>query len=228
MWFEVRADTECAVYGGEWVTTDPPVRRVSPSVVICAFNRLEYLSRIVRALADRKEVYEEISRIFIVNQGDRFGLSDLVTDANEDFLGRIELIEQDNLGGCGGFTRGMYETLRDDSLTHFILLDDDVRLHPESLFRATRFMGYANDDIVLGGHMLDLVRPDELYEAGADFDPETLLPKPVGQGEELSDPDTLEMFLEVRPVDYNGWWFFAAATTVARGSRSPDPVLHPW
>ena len=142
----------------------------------------------MRALADRKEVYEEISRIYIVNQGDRFGLSDLVPDANEDFLGRIELIEQDNLGGCGGFTRGMYETLHDDSLTHFILLDDDVRLHPESLFRATRFMRYANDDVVLGGHMLDLVRPDELYEAGADFHPETALPKPIGQGEELSDP----------------------------------------
>ena len=136
-----QADTDCTLYGGEWVTPDPPVRRVSPSVVICTFNRVEYLSRIMRALADRKDVYEEISRIFIVNQGDRFDLSDLVTDANEDFLGRIELIEQENLGGCGGFTRGMYETLRDDSLTHFILLDDDVRLHPESLFRAIRFMG---------------------------------------------------------------------------------------
>ncbi len=225
LWFDVDAATECTVYGGDWLTTDRPVRRVNPSVVFCTFNRVSYLSRIVRALADRKDVYEEIARIFIVNQGDRFELRDLVTDASEDFLDRVELIEQPNLGGCGGFTRGMYETLADDSLTHFILLDDDVRLHAESLFRATRFMRYANDDVVLGGHMLDLVRPGELYEAGADFHPETLLPKPIGQGEKLGEPDALEMFLEVRPADYNGWWFFMAATSVAERLGLPAPCF---
>ena len=225
LWFDVDARTECTVYGGEWLTPDPPIRPVNPSVVFCTFNRVRYLSRIVRALADRKDVYEEIARIIIVNQGDRFELRDLVTDASEDFLGRIELIEQQNLGGCGGFTRGMYETLTDDSLTHFILLDDDVRLHAESLFRATRFMRYANEDVVLGGHMLDLIRPDELYEAGADFHPATLLPKPVGQGDELDDPTTLERFLEVRPVDYNGWWLFMAAKSIVEELGLPVPCF---
>jgi GT2 family glycosyltransferase len=225
VWFDVEALADCTLYGGEWVTPDPPARRVRPSVVVCTFNRVEYLSRIMQALADRKDVYEEIARFFIVNQGEPFGLTDLVADAGEDFLNRIELIEQENLGGCGGFTRGMYETVRDGSLTHVILLDDDVRLHPESLFRAIRFMRYANDDVVLGGHMLDLVRPDELYEAGADFHPETLIPKPIGQGEELSDPETLEMFLDVRPVDYNGWWFFMAATSVVESIGLPIPCF---
>ena len=179
----------------------------------------------MRALADRKEVYEEIARIFIVNQGDRFGLSDLVTDASEDFLGRIELIEQDNLGGCGGFTRGMYETLRDAVPDAFHPARRRRPAAPRVAVPGDRFMRYANDDVVIGGHMLDLARPDELYEAGADFDPETLLPKPVGQGEELSDPDTLEMFLEVRPVDYNGWWFFAAATSVLEDLGLPIPCF---
>jgi GT2 family glycosyltransferase len=225
VWFEIQAIAECAVYGGDWVTTAPAVRPVNTSLVICAFNRVEYLSRIVRALADRKEVYEEIARIYIVNQGDRFELSDLVTDASEDFLDRVELIEQDNLGGCGGFTRGIYETLHDSSLTHFILLDDDVRLHPESVFRATRFMRYAHENLVLGGHMLDLMRPGELYEAGADFDPATLLPKPIGQGKRLSEPDALELFLEVRPAEYNGWWFFMAAKSVVEKAGLPIPCF---
>ena len=225
VWFDLEALADCTLHGGEWVTPDPPARHMRPSVVVCTFNRVEYLSRIMRALADRKDVYEEISRFFIVNQGERFGLTDLVPDAAEDFLNRIELIEQENLGGCGGFTRGMYETLRDGSLTHVLLLDDDVRLHPESLFRAIRFMRYANDDVVLGGHMLDLVRPNELYEAGADFHPETLLPKPIGQGEQLDKPETLEMFLDVRPVDYNGWWFFMAATAVIERIGLPIPCF---
>ena len=111
-WFDVHASTDCTVYGGEWVTSDPPVRQVSPSVVFCTYNRVGYLSRIMRVLADRKDVYAEISRIYIVNQGDRFELSDLVTGVSEDFLSRVEVIEQTNLGGCGGFSRGMYETLK--------------------------------------------------------------------------------------------------------------------
>jgi galactofuranosylgalactofuranosylrhamnosyl-N-acetylglucosaminyl-diphospho-decaprenol beta-1,5/1,6-galactofuranosyltransferase len=225
VWFEVEARTDTTLYAGEWVTPDPPVRRVNPSVVICTFNRVEYLSSIMQALAERKDVYQEISRFFIVNQGEHFGLADLVTATGQDFLDRIELIEQDNLGGCGGFTRGMYETLRDGSLTHAILLDDDVRLHPESLFRAIRFMAYAHDDVVLGGHMLDLVRPRDLYEAGADFDSETLLPKPVGQGLRLNNPRNLDEFLTVRPVDYNGWWFFMAATSVIEHVGLPIPCF---
>ena len=87
-WFDVHASTECTVYGGEWVTPDPPARQVSPSVVFCTYNRVGYLSRIMRALADRKDVYAEISRIYIVNQGDRFELGDLVTGVSEDFLSR--------------------------------------------------------------------------------------------------------------------------------------------
>ena len=225
VWFNVETFDDCTLYGGEWVTPDPPPRRVRPSVVVCTFNRVEYLGRIMRALADRKDVYEEISRFYIVNQGEPFGLTDLVSDTSEDFVDRIHVIEQENLGGCGGFTRGMYETLRDRSLTHVLLLDDDVRLHPESLFRAIRFMGYAHDDVVLGGHMLDLVKPRELYEAGADFDPENLIPRPHGQGEELYNPDTLEMFLKVRRVDYNGWWFFMVATSVIRDVGLPMPCF---
>ena len=225
VWFNVETFDDSTLYGGEWVTPDPPPRRVRPSVVVCTFNRVEYLGRIMRALADRKDVYEEISRFYIVNQGEPFGLTDLVSDASEDFVDRIEVIEQENLGGCGGFTRGMYETLRDGSLTHVLLLDDDVRLHPESLFRAIRFMGYAHDDVVLGGHMLDLVKPRELYEAGADFDRENLIPRPHGQGEELYDPDTLEMFLHVRTVDYNGWWFFMVPTSVIRDVGLPIPCF---
>ena len=41
----------------------------------------------------------------------------------------------------------------------------------------------------------------------------------------MSDPDTLEMFLEVRPVDYNGWWFFMAATSVLEDLGLPIPCF---
>lgn len=225
VWFEIEPSTDTTLYGGEWVTPDAPARSVQTSVVFCTFNRLEYLSRIVQALSEHKEVYQAIPRIYVVNQGDRFEVADLVTDASEDFLERITLIEQGNLGGCGGFSRGMYETLNDEELTHFILLDDDIRLHPESLFRATRFMSYAHDDVALGGHMLDLVRPTELYEAGADFHPETALPQPIGNHTNLAANGALDAFLKVRPADYNGWWFFMASKEVVQQLGLPIPCF---
>jgi hypothetical protein len=86
-------------------------------------------------------------------------------------------------------------------------------------------MSYANEDVVLGGHMLDLVRPNELYEAGADFHPETLLPKPIGQGNQLNNPEALEPFLEVHTADYNGWWLFMAATSVVEDLGLPIPCF---
>jgi GT2 family glycosyltransferase len=225
VWFEIHAAEACILHGGEWVTPEQPQREVRTSLVFCTFNRVPYLSRIVRALAERKDVYESVARIYVINQGDQFAVSDLIPAATDEFLNRIELIEQDNLGGCGGFSRGIYETLAEGTLTHFILLDDDIRLHPESIFRATRLMAFAHDDMALGGHMLDLVRPNELYEAGADFDPANALPKPIGQHTDLTAEDALELFLKVRPADYNGWWFFMASTKVAEELGLPVPCF---
>lgn len=223
LWFDIDCYDESELYGGEWCTPCLPQREVHTSVVFCTFNRQQYLARIVQSLADHKDVYSEIDKVYIVNQGVPFTENDLEVD-DHDVFERIEIIHQPNMGGCGGFTRGMYETLHNDDLTHFILLDDDIKLHPESLFRALRFMSFAHDDVSLGGHMLDIVRPNELYEAGAELD-DGGLPQPVGQGTYLGHSAGLDLFLNDSPVDYNGWWFFMASKQTLREVGLPMPCF---
>lgn len=222
VWFDVEADGDSRVLSGTWETTDVG-RNVATSVVICAFNREEYLAKILEAIRTSPEVSYRLAKILIVNQGNSFAVEDLIPNAPKQLINRIEIIEQENLGGCGGFTRGLYETLRDDSLTHFILLDDDIKLHPESLFRAIQFMSYANDDVAVGGHMLDLVQPNSLYEAGAQLDPAVAEPVPVNHALQLANPKNLEEFLTIRPIDYNGWWMFGGSKKMIEEVGLPMP-----
>lgn len=221
LWFEVEAEHDTMVVDGSW-TTPSQGRDVVASVVFCTFNREAYLARILRALASNHRVHREIARVIVVNQGEPFDLEDLLPDAAPDLARKIEIIEQANMGGCGGFTRGMLETFDDPDLTHFILLDDDIKLHSESLYRGIQFLRHAHDDVVVGGHMLDLVNPNNLYEAGAKLDPAIAEPRPLLHGLHLK-ADNLEEFLDMPSVDYNGWWFFGASTAVVTDVGLPMP-----
>ena len=222
VWFDVEAEHDSTVLGGAWETGDQG-KDISTSVVICAFNREPYLAKILEAIRSAPEVSYKLAKIFIVNQGNPFTLDDLLPGAPKHLANRIEIIEQENMGGCGGFTRGMYETLKDDNLSHFILLDDDIKLHPESLYRAIMFLSYAHDDVAFGGHMLDLVQPNALYEAGAQLDPAIAEPVPVNHNLQLANPKNLEEFLTTRPIDYNGWWMFGGSKKIIEDAGLPMP-----
>jgi galactofuranosylgalactofuranosylrhamnosyl-N-acetylglucosaminyl-diphospho-decaprenol beta-1,5/1,6-galactofuranosyltransferase len=222
MWFEIEAYHDSVIEGGGW-ETDTTGRSVAAGIVLCTFNREKFVARTLAALKDAPEVYTRIAKIFIVNQGKPFEIEELLPRSPRRFLDKITLIEQENLGGCGGFTRGMFETLKDPHLTHFVLLDDDIKLHPESLFRAMRFLQFARDGVAVGGHMLDLARPNHLYEAGARLDPAIAEPIPLFHGHDLTEDEGLEIFLEARPVDYNGWWLFGASKSAIEDAGLPMP-----
>ncbi len=54
--------------------------------------------------------------------------------------GKLRIIDQDNLGGSGGFARGMYEAVENGS-DYVLLLDDDVVIEPESIIRLVHLRG---------------------------------------------------------------------------------------
>ncbi len=224
IWFEIESLSEVTVRSARWVTDEPPRRHVSLGVVFCTFNRQKYLQRILRAMDDDPYSIEAVSRVFVINQGDSFTADEIVgPDCGGGVLAKLTIIEQANLGGCGGFTRGMYETLGDEDLTHFLLMDDDSRVNPESIARAARFMAYCDDTVVLGGHMLNLHRPQRLFEAGAMFDDASLQPRPVHHNIDLVAEGGTEPFLRAGAVSYNGWWMFGAPSSLIEKIGYPMP-----
>ena len=223
VWFDVEASGDVDVLDARWTTDDPPVREVRANVVFCTFNRLPYLREVIAAMAVHRSLAESIAQVTVVNQGDHFELADFPAAVGTRLGEKIDIIEQENLGGCGGFSRGMWETIRDPELTHVILLDDDIELHAESMARAVAFLSFARDSVALGGQMLDLFDPTHLYEAGAELDAGNLLPRPILHDLDLAEPTAGGELMRAPDPDYNGWWFFALAAEDIRQVGLPLP-----
>ncbi|MGI9623876.1 MAG: glycosyltransferase [Acidimicrobiales bacterium] len=226
LWFTLESESDVELVSAGWHTDQIPRRDVHLNVIFCTFNRQDYLAQVLRDIDSADHVVDRVSRFTVVNQGSPFSLHEIGgADLSTNFVGKLEILEQPNLGGCGGFTRGLLETSRDSELDHFVLLDDDIRIDPDSLSRVWAFLSFAHDGVAVGGHMLDLDEPTSLYEAGADIDAATLEPKPILQGEPLGDNKILEKFLAPRTCNYNGWWFFAGSEAILERHGLPMPCF---
>jgi galactofuranosylgalactofuranosylrhamnosyl-N-acetylglucosaminyl-diphospho-decaprenol beta-1,5/1,6-galactofuranosyltransferase len=136
----------------------------------------------------------------------------------------LSVIQQDNFGGAGGFTRVMLEELGTDRATHVLLMDDDAVVETESIFRTAAFLSLTSD-VAVGGQMLDLLLPDQVTETGAWFRPEQMCTEPHGSSTNVSRSDLLTTFASVARTDYNAWWFFAVPLSVVRAAGLPLPLF---
>ena len=226
LWFELSAQAGPVVlHGAQWSTLATNPAATSLAVVICTFNREGPLAAVLESIAGDTGLNHAVARVIVVNQGHP-GLvrQPAIAEVARRLGGRLRIHDQPNLGGAGGFGRGMLEALDDEAATHVCLLDDDVRLEPESLHRMAAFFALARRDVALGGHMLDAVCPSFLYEAGATVRPDgTLLP--LDHGLDLIDPGVLDHLLEPSAMHYNGWWMFGIPKTLLRSAGMPMPCF---
>ncbi len=190
-----------------WMGEDAPPAAAGLATVFCTFNREAAIARCLAAIAVSPDAMAAIARVIVVNQG-RPGLArhPAMAEAVHRLAGKLVLIEQANHGGAGGFTRGMLAAMDDLAITHIVLLDDDIEIEPGSLARMAAFFSFANRDVVLGGHMLDMIHPATLYEAGAVISDRHWAFLPQHHGCHIGNPDMLERLSHPAPVHYNGWW----------------------
>ncbi len=84
---------------------------------------------------------------------------------------QLRIIEQPNLGGSGGFSRGMYEIVTADRSDYVLLLDDDINLETDSIERLTTFADLCRIPTMVGGHMFDLYNRSVLHTFGEIVEP---------------------------------------------------------
>jgi len=209
LWFDLTAlDEPTILADADWSTSGAAQPQARLGVVVCTFNREAELGAVLAAVAGDEGLRAAVARVIVVNQGRPGLIAHHAIAAAAAGLGpRLRVVEQANLGGAGGFGRGLVEALDDPAVTHVCFLDDDVRVEPESLRRMAAFFTLAQEDVALGGHMLDSVRPTTLYEAGAVVLPNWAL-EPLHHGLDLSTPDALDTLLDPYAMHYNGWWMF--------------------
>ncbi|MFV0319394.1 MAG: glycosyltransferase [Microbacterium sp.] len=235
IWFDIVADEKAAMFeGAEWTTSQEPVRTGKASLGITTFNKPDYCVATLTSLAESPEVLDLVDRIFVVDQGDHR------VDAQPEFaevaasLGEtLQIITQSNLGGSGGFSRAMHETLKRPESDFVQLLDDDVRIEPESLRRSIVFGQYCTEPTIVGAHMFDLLDRPKLHAWAEVVDEEPFMWRTLYQEKmphdfsraNLRQTPLLHMRLD---ADYNGWWMCLIPVEVVREVGLSLPAFIKW
>lgn len=137
----------------------------------------------------------------------------------------ITRIPNANLGGAGGFTRGLIEAEKAD-YSHVLFMDDDAAIPMEALHRAYAFLTLSKDPkAAVAGAMISNSDKWRMWENGAIFDGGC---RPLLSGTDLRDwPQVMNMEFQSATArsskTYGGWWFFAFP--VAQVSRYPFPFF---
>ena len=85
------------------------------------------------AIAADKGLLAGISAVYLVDQGtDLISTRPLFSDDPAELGDKLVYLRQPNLGGSGGFTRGMYDILRMDAPANVILMGSTIPCEPET------------------------------------------------------------------------------------------------
>ena len=218
------AKSDTSISRMDYITDCSPEREIALSLGLCTFRREADLANTLAAISEIRAQCSEIKMITIVNHDKPFTDKALIESAAE--LG-ARIIEQPNLGGCGGFNRTMYEAVNSNTdITHHLLMDDDIELDPRIIVRSVRFLSYASPKTVLGGHMFDSVQRTVLHEAGARLDPFWYVTS-LFQDENMASKPSLNNFGLEQEADYNAWWFCAfPVKAIEEIGYSPPIFIH--
>ncbi|MCE6950277.1 hypothetical protein LAZ29_05015 [Cereibacter sphaeroides] len=196
------AEGEISDFG--WITTAPPRRRPDLIISVTTFKREEA----VAVTIDRFRRFRAASplrdhiRMFVADNG-----QSLTVEPDE----AVTIFPNANLGGAGGFSRGLLEA-RKAGATHCLFMDDDASTHMEAITRTWMCLAYALDPrTAVAGGMLNGDYRWQLWENGAIFDRGC---KPLYFGCDLRDRQAVfnMEFETTAPAPsgfYGGWWFFA-------------------
>ena len=138
---------------------------------------------------------------------------------------KITRIPNANLGGAGGFTRGLIEGDK-AGYSHVLFMDDDASIPMEALHRAYAFLTLSKDPkAAVSGSMISNSDKWRMWENGAIFDRNC---RPMFNGVDLRNwTDVMNMEFQSASYRsskmYGGWWFFAFP--VKEVTRYPFPFF---
>lgn len=237
IWFDLRASdgADLTLVSGRWETPAEPVRSGRTNTGMTTHNKRDWCVASLRQLAASPATLELLGQVVVVDQGDQVleeatGFAEVAAQLGD----QLRVVHQPNLGGSGGFTRGMFEAVR-DGVDNVLLLDDDVRLEPEGIRRAITFARFATRPMIVGGQMCDLHRPAVLHAFSEWVDPENFLwnaaPGSERKHDFASQPLLDTPWLHQR-IDgehtYNGWWMCLIPTEVVRAVGYSLPFFLKW
>ncbi len=228
--FEIETDSDCRLYGGwyEGRFDEADQRPVNLSIATTTFKKEEFiqsnLQLLQQELLNSPDEIREHLWIHVVDNG-------RTLDPDKWNSDRITIHPNKNVGGSGGYARGMLVSMEQpEPITHVLLMDDDVLILPESIRRMyylLRMLKPEFSEHFISGAML-------CYEAmNIQHEDVGFVHKDGSYGPQknIFDLSKLEDIMEDdrdwldRPYMYAGWWFCCIPMTAIQRNGLPLPLF---
>ena len=211
--------SDVVVSGGQWTTKTQAPREVRLSLSITTFNRQDYVKPTVAKVLHLVESLDSLRnnmRILVVDNARNIKFD---TAPNAP----ITVVPNPNLGGAGGFARGIIY-LRDEGWsTHVLLMDDDITLEPEALVRTFALFTFARDaKLCIHGAMLSEEQAWMQFEAGSKYRWRSLYPlRAIGREDDLRERKLALRDVGEKKFAYTAWWYTAFPISITRDNPLP-------
>lgn len=203
------------------------VRNIKIAIDICTFKREKFVKKNLSLLNSRflenpeSPLYNGLE-VFISDNAGTLDTDSLSTD-------KIHIFRNKNTGGAGGFTRGLMEissVKEEKSITHALLMDDDIIIEPEVIYRTFMLLSCLREqyfDAFVGGAMLRLDYRNIQVESGAVWGDGNIIS--IKSGLNLVDCDAC-LFNEIEEnAQFNAWWYCAFPIEVVNDENLPLPIF---
>ncbi len=238
IWFDITTDSAVTLHSAGWYAPVEAPGRADIAVGIPPFNRPSDCVSALAALTSDELVDNVIGAVIVSDQGNRKAVDHPDFAAAAEKLGdRLSIHNQPNLGGSGGYSRVMYEALKNTDCEQILFMDDDIRIEPDSILRALALNRFAKTPTLIGGQMLNLQEPSHLHVMGEVVDRANFMwtNAPFTEYDHdfakypLDDESDKSLQLHRRiDVDYNGWWMCMIPRQVAEELGQPLPLFIKW
>jgi len=237
-WFDVVAGPRgTTLIGADWLAQAEPGLAAPPgriSIGITTFNRPDDVVEQLRTLGEASEILGLLDTVYVIDQGTRRAKDDPgFADVAKKLGDRLQVIDQGNLGGSGGFARSMDETVRAGRSDYLLIMDDDVQFDPEGIVRAAAFADLARRPTIVGGHMFSMYDRSVLHAFAETVTPHTWWWGAAPNTKARHDFGRRNLrntpWLHRRAdSDYNGWWLCLIPRQVIAELGLALPVFIKW
>lgn len=223
---------------GFFVGECPNAQKVKIAIDICTYKREAYVLRNLKVLCEKvlKNMNLQVSEalwVYIIDNGKTLNENEPIQNYLETNATHISVIPNPNVGGAGGFTRGMIEVLNQKETSHFthiLLMDDDAILNPDLFVRIYGFLRSIKAewrDITVGGTMLREDLPYMLYASGEEWTPYDIFNPNKNLDLRENEHACCESLLTTRfeKTQYSAWWCCCYSLNVIREDNLPIPLF---
>jgi galactofuranosylgalactofuranosylrhamnosyl-N-acetylglucosaminyl-diphospho-decaprenol beta-1,5/1,6-galactofuranosyltransferase len=219
LYVRIVATGACEVHRVEWRTDSPATHGVRLSLSITTFNRQAYVIPTVKKVLALVRSLPDLNgrvRVLVVDNANN-------VDFDEPPCDDLNVVPNRNLGGAGGFARGLMWLRQQRWATHVLFMDDDISLETEALVRTVALFAYARDpQLCIHGAMLSEERQWMQFEAGSKYLWRSLYPlRALGQEDDLRDRSLVLRDAKEKRFAYSAWWYTAFPIGITKDNPLP-------